>query len=53
MIDEMPNATLIAHAKDNEDATELELELADRLESAMAEIAHLVAELRQKEAVHG
>lgn len=40
----MTTTQLIAHAK-GDDATELELELADRLVSAVAEIDTLVSEI--------
>lgn len=52
MIDELPNDALIAHVR-NGDPSEVELELADRLHSAIDEIQRLVALVNQLEAVNG
>lgn len=45
MLDEMNNESLCAYAASSEDATELELELAQRLNAALAEIDMLVRDL--------
>ena len=45
MLDEMTNEALCAYAASSDDATELELELAQRLNASLAEIDMLVRDL--------
>lgn len=52
MIDELPNNALIAHVRDS-DPSETELELADRLHSAIEEIQRLVALVKHLETANG
>jgi len=47
LFDEITNEALCAYAACSEDSTELEIELAHRLNYAMAEIGTLVAELQK------
>lgn len=47
-MDEMSNEALCVYATSSEDATELELELAQRLNAALAEIDMLVRDLAVK-----
>lgn len=53
MIDEMSNTTLIEYVTCNEDSSELELELADRLSRASDEIEALIQDLQHLRAEHG
>ena len=53
MIDEMTNPALVEYVKSDMDATETELELADRLAVAITEIEELVREVRELQAAHG
>lgn len=53
MLDEMTNPALIDHVLDDEDATERERELADRLHAAMHEIDLLVHRVQTLEALGG
>jgi hypothetical protein len=41
MFDEMTTSSLLGYTLGNEDASDLELELADRLTSAIEEIEHM------------
>lgn len=47
MLDEMTNQAVIGYVLTNEDSTEMEFELADRLDGAMTEVSILVAERAQ------
>lgn len=53
MYDEMTTTTMLKYTLSNEDATELELELADRLTSAIEEIDHMNQLIANLEAKHG
>lgn len=44
MIDEMTNPALVAYVCADENSTEMEFELADRLDCAMTEVDILIAE---------
>lgn len=48
MLDEMSSESLCVYAASSEDATELELELSQRLNAALAEIEMLVRDLAVK-----
>lgn len=52
MIDEMPNDALVKHVLASEDASELEMELADRLRSTLEEIHQLVETVRSLESAN-
>lgn len=52
MIDELSNDQLIAHVRDS-DPSEVELELVERLYSAIEEIHRLVATVKELETVNG
>lgn len=47
MIDEMTNSVLMGYVLDNEDSTELEIELVQRLGDALGEIDLLMKDLAQ------
>lgn len=47
MLDEMTNPSIIDFVLNNEDATEIEVEMAQRLIGAMDEVDRLVAERTQ------
>jgi hypothetical protein len=53
VIDEMTNPALISYIKGSEDSTEAELELADRLSSAVEEIELLTQTIARLEAANG
>ena len=53
MVDEMTNPALIDYVMGDEDATETERELAERLKYATEEIDRLVATIRRLEAADG
>ena len=50
MFDEISNTSLVAYAAHDENATELEIELAHRLNSAIGEIETLCQELTKERA---
>lgn len=49
----MTNTALIGYVKTNEDSTEMELELADRLAAAIQEMQTLVEDIQRLQADHG
>ena len=53
MIDEMSNTRLMEYVSDNEDSTEVERELADRLRMAIEEIEMLVEDVNRLRAANG
>ena len=53
VIDEMSNTRLMEYVSDNEDSTEVERELADRLRMAIEEIEMLVEDLNALRAANG
>ena len=53
MIDEMTNPALIGYVVGDENATEAELELAERLGQAIHEIETLVQVVQELRAAHG
>ena len=53
MFDEMTTSSLLGFALGNEDATDLELELADRLTSAIDEIEYMSQLITSLGAKHG
>ena len=53
MIDEMTNDALVSFVTTSEEVSEIELELADRLRTAVDEINQLVARVRLLEELNG